>query len=270
MDVSLIVATYKRRKELDRLLRSLAEQTCMHFQVIIVDQNPCGYLDEVVGLYNDILNLKVVTTEPKGVSYARNHGLQYVTQGIVGFPDDDCWYAPQAVEEVIDFFQNRLDVTGLLVSWSDGGIRETKNDYSPVSIYNAFFRAGTLVQFYRKDLIEDVVFDLSLGPGTGLPYGCGEDTDFLLQVLQRGLLVLRSSDVIIFHREPDVSDVEPDSKIIAYAIGRMYLLKKHNFPFWFKIANVFYPFYKLFFEKPHRWRYRKVMFVARFKALLGV
>ena len=79
MDVSLVVATYKRRKELNRLLRSLTEQTCKHFQVIIIDQNSCGYLDEVVGPYNDLLNLKVVATEPKGVSYARNLGLQYAT-----------------------------------------------------------------------------------------------------------------------------------------------------------------------------------------------
>lgn len=270
MEVSLVVATYKRRKELDRLLHSLAEQTCKQFQVIIVDQNPCGYLDKVVAPYNNLLNLKVVATEPKGVSYARNLGLQYATHKIVGFPDDDCWYSPQAVEEVVDFFQNRPDVTGLLVSWSDGEIWERKNVYSPVSIYNSFFRAGTLVQFYRKDLIEDVLFDLSLGPGTGLPYGCGEDTDFLLQVLQRGGRVFRCSNVIIFHSEPDSSCVESDSKVKAYAIGRMHLLNKHDFPLWFKIANVFYPLFKLFFEKPNRWRYRKLMFVARFKALLNV
>jgi GT2 family glycosyltransferase len=40
MRFSLVVGTIKRTVELDRLLGSLAKQSCQDFELIVVDQNP--------------------------------------------------------------------------------------------------------------------------------------------------------------------------------------------------------------------------------------
>ena len=85
------------------------------------------------------------------------------------------------------------------------------------------------MQFFRATVVKGLRFDSQLGPGTGLPYGCGEDTDYLLEARKRAS-VWRCPPIRVFHPSPD-AHVPSDAKIASYAAGRMYLLKKHAFPF---------------------------------------
>jgi GT2 family glycosyltransferase len=123
-------------------------------------------------------------------------------------------------------------------------------------------------QFYRKSVIETVGdFDPNLGPGTGLPYGCGEDTDYLLRVLKAGFTVLRTPSVMVLHPAVNMRSPGLRDKTRAYARGRMYLLRKHNMPKWFVLANILYPLLCLPVECLHQFllvvRYRWTMFRAR-------
>ncbi|CAK7051924.1 MAG: hypothetical protein DELT_01081 [Desulfovibrio sp.] len=267
---SLVIATVGRKRELERLLESLSVQREKPGQVILVDQNSLGYLEEVVEPFLNVLPLTVLHTEPKGVSAARNLGLQHATGDIIAFPDDDCWYFPDTLERVASHFARFPELAGLVVSWaeqpSSSGLQE---GLELVTRVNAFQKAGTLVQFYRKEALAGVAYDPLLGPGTGLPYGCGEDTDFLLQVLEKGYAVKRTTEVLVGHPEPDIHDRELDSKIYAYAQGRMFLLRKHNFPLWFKLLNIVYPLGCFLREGPKAWRYRWAMFRGRLKAFFN-
>ncbi|MEG6548833.1 glycosyltransferase family A protein [Desulfocurvibacter africanus] len=267
---SLIITTLGRKRELARLLESLVAQQEKPCQVILVDQNPKGYLADIVEPFFGMLPLTLLNTEPKGVSAARNLGLPYVTGDIVAFPDDDCWYLPNTLERVVVLFNEFPELGGLVVSWAErpfaSGFQE---GLEPVTHINAFRRAGTLVQFYRREVLDGVAYDPLLGPGTGLPYGCGEDTDFLLQVLEKGHIVRRTAEVLVGHPEPDTLDQKLVPKIHAYARGRMHLLRKHKFSFWFKLANIFYPLGCLLRENPRTWRYRKAMFWGRLKAFFS-
>ena len=102
-----------------------------------------------------------------------------------------------------------------------------------------FLLAGTCVQFFRREAVDGIRFDPLLGPGTGLPYGCGEDTDFLLNVHAR-TIVRRYRKIRVFHPSP--KDTLPlAQKVASYAAGRMYLLKKHQFSRLFVFFNVLYP-----------------------------
>ena len=72
------------------LSRALPEQSHKNFEVVIVDQNPEGFLDEVVSKYQTALTIKYVRTDPRGVSHARNLGMVHAEGDVVAFPDDDC------------------------------------------------------------------------------------------------------------------------------------------------------------------------------------
>ncbi len=115
-------------------------------------------------------------------------------------------------------------------------------------------------------------FDETLGPGTGLPWGCGEDTDYLLRVNAAGFSVARCNAIRVYHPKPDMADPTLIPKMHAYGLGRMYLLRKHCFPMWFRLANVVYPLLRLPLDLPrHGWgaaRYRAAMFLGRCRGLL--
>ncbi|WP_323078759.1 glycosyltransferase family A protein, partial [Aeromonas hydrophila] len=111
MKFSLIVATINRVEPLDLLFRSLCIQTYKNFEVILVDQNTKGQLDGLVNKYAEKLDIKRIFSE-KGLSKARNRGLDMADGDIVCFPDDDCWYYPNTLEIVKSKFSKNQSVFG--------------------------------------------------------------------------------------------------------------------------------------------------------------
>ena len=237
--VDLLIATIGRKAELDRLLTSLEGQTYKNFRILLADQNQPGYLDDMLARHAGVPITRIMLPS-RGVSTARNILLEHAVAEIIVFPDDDCWYAPDTLEGVLQAFRKNPTCGALLGVWTASSASPAPAIAEGVVKRSGLFRlAGTCVQFYRKDAIQNILFDPILGPGTGLPYGCGEDTDFLLLV-QAHTEVRRHKDIRVFHPSP--AEILPSpQKVANYAAGRMYLLKKHNFSLLFRIANVLYP-----------------------------
>jgi glycosyltransferase involved in cell wall biosynthesis len=269
--VSLLVATFGREEPLGRLFSSLNQQTYQNLEVLIADQNPPGFLDDAVRSLDEHIAVQHIVLQERGVSQARNALLPLAHGDIIAFPDDDCWYAPGTLERVARLFEREPQAGGLIVAWAEGprpqAVSETVKNVTAIS---AFQRAGTLVQFYRRTLLQGLFFDPVLGPGTNLPYGCGEDTDYLLQVLGKGANVLKIPDVLVFHPEPDLQCEQLAAKVESYARGRMYLLRKHKFPFWFVLVNILYPLSRVPYEGLKAWQYRKSMFLGRLRGFFAV
>lgn len=270
MYFSLLVATYGRYDTLARLLQSLCGQICRDFEVVLVDQNDPGFLGPLLQQFRDTLPLRVITVVPSGVSDARNAVFSHIRGDIIAFPDDDCWYAPHTLDRVRALFAGQSGLDGLVVGWGDAP-RSVPDSPPPVPIgkLGVFRDAGTLVQFYRSAAVRNIRFDPELGPGTGLPYGCGEDTDFLLQVLNSGARVGKTAEVLVYHAKPDLHAAALLPKTRAYARGRMHLLRKHRFPLWFKVVTIFYPLLRVAVEGPKAWPYRKAMFLGRLSAFFS-
>lgn len=104
MKFSLIMATYSRLHEIRFLLESLTRQTYKNFELIVVDQNPLGYLDEILNEYEGKITIKHLFSE-KGLSKARNIGLNAADGDYIAYPDDDCIYPNDLLEKVHNFFQ---------------------------------------------------------------------------------------------------------------------------------------------------------------------
>ena len=214
------------------------------------------------------LPLQVISAPDKGVSQARNAILPLAKGDYIVFPDDDCWYAPDTLAQVTAAFQRHPEAGAVLGYWTPSAQVPPPGDAEqPLSAAALFSQGGTLVQFFRAEVVKDLRFDPRLGPGTGLPYGCGEDTDYLLEAHKRAP-VWRCPSIRVFHPSPD-THVPSDAKIASYAAGRMYLLKKHAFPLWFRCANVLYPLCMLPLDALRKGRkaarYRWRMFVERLR-----
>lgn len=197
--LALCIATVGRIRELDRLLTSLEQQTCTDFHIYLADQNAPGTLDAMLQKHAD-LQITRILLPSRGVSIARNALLSLVEEEeVIIFPDDDCWYALDTLAQVVEAFRRHPEAGAVLGYWAPSPqLPQPDNTEQVLSSTALFSQGGTCVQFFRAEAVKDLRFDPRLGPGTGLPYGCGEDTDYLLEAHKRAP-VWRCPSIRVFH-----------------------------------------------------------------------
>jgi Glycosyltransferases, probably involved in cell wall biogenesis len=92
MKFSLIMATYGRSNEIENFLISLKNQTYKNFELIVIDQNDDDKAYKIIKKFQNDINIIYLKVSFKGLSKARNYGLNYASGQIIAFPDDDCEY----------------------------------------------------------------------------------------------------------------------------------------------------------------------------------
>jgi glycosyltransferase involved in cell wall biosynthesis len=234
MRFSLIIATLGRSEDLKRLFDSLCAQTHKNFEVIVVDASPSGGMDEFLNEYAGRLEGRRVGSV-KGHSRALNLGLLYAQGDVIAFPDDDCWYEPTLLQRVAEQLQAHPEWSGLsgrsVTASGDPSSGRWDHTPGPITRNNVWRRAVTISIFLRRSAIERATFDETLGLAAGTPWGAGEETDFLLQVLQTGAVVQFDPDLTVRHPEwgkgPYTSAVCAKARSYGRGIGRV--LHKHNY-----------------------------------------
>lgn len=241
---SLVLCTTDRLLYVEKFLNSLARQEFKNFQLIL------GYNQEQDTLFQGLISgycatfpIINVPYSHCGISRARNICLPLATGQYIAFPDDDCQYYPDTLSECLRIFDEFPQAGAILGSDTSGGIKSAAGSKTKsVNRYNAFSGSQTYLQFYRAECVARVGgFDENLGWGTGLPYGCGEDTDYVLRILAQGFTVIRAPNVKVFHPPVNLNDPDLPLKTSRYAHGRMWLLKKHELPLWFRALNAAAP-----------------------------
>jgi glycosyltransferase involved in cell wall biosynthesis len=138
MLLTLVICTRGRTEQLRRLLESLRLQSEMSFKAIVVDQNEPGFLAPVLDDFRDLPITQV--RSPLGLSRARNAGIVLADSPLIGFPDDDCWYRPSTVAEVISRFQNDPSLDVLTGRTIDADGEDSVSAHLPVSQGECFPR----------------------------------------------------------------------------------------------------------------------------------
>lgn len=146
------------------------------------------------------------------LSAARNIMLDYVRQHdllspetLVGYPDDDCWYPPTLLSQLVDTFERDPDL-GLLIArvsltptetWLPDAMREaTSIDVLRRSNSNSIFVRGAVAS-------QIGYFDATLGLGT--PNGSGEDTDYGLRASFAARRTIYVDQDLVGHQEPNLA-----------------------------------------------------------------
>lgn len=110
---SVIVPVYNRIDEVEDLMRSLAEQTCRDFEVVIVEDGSTQPCKETVEKYSDRVNAKYFFKSNEGRSIARNYGLERASGEYFIFFDSDCVIPPEYFEKLTAALDlNPLDCFG--------------------------------------------------------------------------------------------------------------------------------------------------------------
>lgn len=235
---SLIVATVGRTDELRRFLRSLTQQAFSDYEVIVVDQNRDDRIADLIQEFDSQIRCVHVRCSP-GVSKARNLGYTLAEGDIVAFPDDDCWYSDGLLRNVDGWFRENPRYSIFAVGAVDetgaaSGNRWIQNacDLHPINVFRTTF-CSTL--FIRNDAeVKKAYFDEAIGPGSLTKFACGDETDFILQLLGMGLRGRFDRSWHVGHARRDMlSRNISRHRAITYGCGMGRVLRKHSlFSLW--------------------------------------
>ena len=229
---SLIVPTLKRRDDVERLLSSLAAQTCRDFEVIIVDQNADDLLGDICRKFADRLPLRHVKAESRGAACARNRGFGFASGAIINFPDDDCEFTPDLLAQVASRFHESPDLDGLFARAIDpvsGVSSVTKFDTRSqwVTPGNLYRTTVEFTMFVRRRVFDDVgMLDESFGPGTY--YGAEEGADFVLRALYKKKRFFYDPSLLVHHAQKVARyDADELKRALSYGRGFGRMSAKH-------------------------------------------
>lgn len=232
--ITLIIATINRKIELDLFLKSLLCQTYKDFEVIIVDQNQNGLIDDVVKKYEKNIKIKHKKISQKGLSLARNKGIDLAKGDILAFPDDDCWYDQNTLSLVMETFSKYpyLDgLTGRLVNDKKKPIQKNEiRNKEKITYKNIWGGAISVTIFLKKGLIDKIkYFDENIGAGSPYGFGSGEETDYIYRAITQKANIYHFTHILVYH--PDlVTNIDEKSihKAFLYGKGMGYVMKKNN------------------------------------------
>lgn len=101
---SVIIPTYNRAHTLERALKSVLRQRFTDYDIWVVDDGSTDQTAQVLKLYADKIN--VFQTENKGVSAARNLGIQNSTGKWLAFLDSDDEWLEEKLQKQYEFIQH--------------------------------------------------------------------------------------------------------------------------------------------------------------------
>ncbi|MDH4943491.1 glycosyltransferase [Sulfurimonas sp. C5] len=113
MEITVVIPTFNRYELLKRAVQSVLQQTFQAKEIIVVDD---GSTDDTSRIQNDFPQIKYIYQENKGVSSARNLGIQHAVYDWIAFLDSDDRFVEEKLEKQVDFHQSNLDC---LVSYTD-------------------------------------------------------------------------------------------------------------------------------------------------------
>jgi glycosyltransferase involved in cell wall biosynthesis len=129
--VSIIVPVYNTENYLERCLNSIINQSYHNIEIILIND---GSTDKSKNICNEYASkdnrIKVIHQTNKGVSYARNAGLDSATGNYVMFIDSDDELCPNAINNLLaPMLENSVDIV-------TGGVGLVYDSDRVESIYN--------------------------------------------------------------------------------------------------------------------------------------
>jgi glycosyltransferase involved in cell wall biosynthesis len=142
--ISIIVPVYKTEKYLRRCIDSILAQTFTDFECIVIDDGSPDGCPTICDEYTEKdKRIIAIHQKNKGVSAARNAGLDIAKGDWIGFVDSDDWVEPIMLEELDSIITKNNSIQ--IISYDF--FFETKKQYLP-TLHNIS------LQDYTKEIIK--------------------------------------------------------------------------------------------------------------------
>jgi GT2 family glycosyltransferase len=207
-DASVIICSRNRPALLQEAVESVLQGEVRPAEIIIVDQSDRP--NERLAATGRVggCEVRYLWDDARGVSRARNRGLEAARSELVAFTDDDVFVDRGWLEALVTSLTD-LGCRGIVTGRVLAAASETPGGWAPALVHSAepatyegriakdVLEAGNMAGF-RSTLLEVQGFDPTLGPGT--PFPAGEDNDMGLRLLAAGCRIRYEPTAIIHHR----------------------------------------------------------------------
>lgn len=172
MLVSLIVPVYRNPALVEKAVRSALSQTWEHLEILLIDDGSPDGCDAVCdALASEDARIRVFHTENRGVSAARNHGLQHAKGEFIAFLDSDDLLEPNHMEALVGLMEKGADVASVSMRFymKDGKPKPFCDDETICTLTpreaicmmhrEEAFNGYLMNKMFRRDLLGGVSFD---------------------------------------------------------------------------------------------------------------
>ena len=212
-DISVIVATRNRSRQLADCLRALSAQTYPRdrFDVIVVNDGGDAPLAPTVATFRAHLRLQLVEQTKGGPARARNTGAKYAAGALLAFVDDDCEPSPGWLAALQAHFQQYPDraIGGRTVNALPGNAYSSASQLVVDYVYehHAAARARNgggapaAPPFFASNnlAVPAALFAEVGGFDESFPLAAGEDREFCDRWQAHGYRLLLAPDALVQH-----------------------------------------------------------------------
>jgi glycosyltransferase involved in cell wall biosynthesis len=129
--LSIIIPTLNEEKYVGKLLDCLVKQTYKNFEVIVVDGHSDDKTKKVVNNFNKRLNLKLIDSKKRNISYQRNIATKKAEYENLLFIDADVIFERNLLAKMmVDIEKNNLAIAGIKTNLKKGNLWEKMFFYS--------------------------------------------------------------------------------------------------------------------------------------------
>jgi len=107
VEITVVIPTYNRYVLLKRAITSLYSQTYKPKEIIVVDD---GSMDDTSKIQNDFPEILYIYQANRGVSAARNVGIQRASCDWIAFLDSDDEFHPEKLQKQVEFHQENSNI----------------------------------------------------------------------------------------------------------------------------------------------------------------
>jgi len=257
MKISVIIATMNRPDDLHKVLESVAKQSLLPDEVLVIDQSVDDrtrrLVEEIKAGYSNFSNrLKYFFQEEKSLVKARNRGLSLATGEKISFLDDDSELFPDYYERVQAYFEAHLEVGALSgntlpkekfegLGWS---LRQGLMRFFLLSDWSGHMTpSGFGHPIYEKEI--DRVISVGLLPGCNMNfrakciegekfdewftgYGFREDVDFCYRISKKTQIRM-IPDAKLYHHYSTGNRLDVERLKRMEMRNNYYIFKKHKY-----------------------------------------
>ncbi len=231
MKYSIVIPVYNRPDEVDELLESLCRQTCIDFEVVIVEDGSTIKCHDVAEKYDKLLNIRYLEKENEGPGLARNYGVEHSAGAYVIILDSDV-VLPDGYMAEIDAELRSLPCDAF------GGPDAANDSFSPIQkainySMTSFFttggiRGGTkkMDKFYPRSFNMGIKRDVYKALGGFSRMRFGEDIDFSYRIVEAGYSSRLFPEAWVWHKRRTDFD-KFFKQVFNSGIARINLEKRH-------------------------------------------
>lgn len=231
MLVSVIVPVYNAEKYINNTIESILDQTYKNIELLIIDDGSTDSSAKICDEWGKKDNrVKCIHRKNKGVSAARNYGLEIAEGDYIVFCDSDDWLDEEYIHELVMNVQKSKVVISSFQQMTEKGIntrnynfkkdneRFNKNKFFEDCINGYIYTFTVWGKIFARDIIGDTRF-------VSLPYS--EDAIFVRTVLTKCESV-KFIDSEGYHYRINQNSVTVDSSRIEEKVAGSLALSCHT------------------------------------------